>query len=630
MSPTPGTQQRFEIEADYDGIVEGLENNVEFSWPTEPQDERESRRREMINFCLALDPMGRPGDMREVARYFETVETDLAVEDENQKLIEEKEKTEKKRRGTARKFTMASLVALGLGGGLAFTQWKRTSESEKAKEAFARYRDSSESTMADLKAKRAAANSSEKIALEERAGLQRALAAEQSNAVEELATALKTSEVLFDWSLEEGVEGLPSLEGRRTRLGLLAKEVEAQLAGLKNRPDLKQQAALLQVRQAEISLAMGNATDGERELAKALEQGGLSDSLTARARLRLLLLKSKNEPAKLETMITEVEEIIPTAWPDDVSRTLRAEGALDLAKARFWEAKNEGPKALKAYQASLTHFKELEKRHPNAHTVSLMVGRRYLSAATAAEGEGSLDNSAKLRAEAAKAFTALAERQKNPSPELQYQIASATAARAISMWQRGDTFSAEKLARQGVAKLSGLLTKMPGDFRVIVDLVSQQGIIATALRDEGSPGEAKTLLNQGIKSLTEGIEKHPRNWGARYLLASLKWQLSGLMGQAGESESELKMGEAAREELMVLLNSGMMRPHPSEVRKSLAYLCGDLGHSADLKNEKDLAVKYLKESQRYWQELARDEGDQLEIRQGYHWAATRLAEMGVK
>ena len=57
------------------------------------------------------------------------------------------------------------------------------------------------------------------------------------------------------------------------------------------------------------------------------------------------------------------------------------------------------------------------------------------------------------------------------------------------------------------------------------------------------------------------------------------------------------MGEASREELKILLTSDMDRPDPSEVRKSLAYLCGDFGHSADLKNRRELAVKYLKESQ---------------------------------
>ena len=171
---------------------------------------------------------------------------------------------------------------------------------------------------------------------------------------------------------------------------------------------------------------------------------------------------------------------------------------------------------------------------------------------------------------------------------------------------------------------------MPDDFRVVVDLVSQKGIIATALRDEGHPEEATTVLASGIQMLEEGIVHEPKNWNAKYLLASLRWQMAGILGQRGQSEEEFLMGGQAHDDLEALLSSGMRNPNPSAVRKSLAYLCGDLGHSASLRDKRETAIKYLQESKRYWQELARDEGDQIEIREGYHWAVNRLAELGVK
>ncbi|MDB4509981.1 hypothetical protein N9062_03145 [Akkermansiaceae bacterium] len=172
---------------------------------------------------------------------------------------------------------------------------------------------------------------------------------------------------------------------------------------------------------------------------------------------------------------------------------------------------------------------------------------------------------------------------------------------------------------------------MPGDFRVAIDLASQRGIIATALRDEGKLTEAQNLLSKEIAVLGKGVKQYPENWSVRYLLASLKWQLSGLLGRQGSGDEELRLGAEAHHELKALLkNPAMKQPRPSEVRKSLAYLCGDLGHASDLRNKREDAIIYLQECKRYWQELARDEGDQLEIREGYQWAVNRLAEVGVK
>lgn len=630
VSPAPGTQQRFGIEADHDGIARGLEGSVEFAWPVEPQDDREARRREMINFCLSLDPMGRPGDMREVARYFETIEVDLAAEAENRRLIANEERALRKKRGASRRFAIASLVALGLGGGLASVHQQSLSKKTEAENKFEEFRGGSETTITDLKSQRDISLSSEMAALKIRDEVRSALAEEQSKAEAELLSAHETNEKLFNWLLEEGVEGVPTLEGRTERLALLTKKIDAQLKGMDDRPELAEQAAILRLRRAELSLAMGDAEVGALLLEGALQSGSLKLDLIARARVRLLLLTSKKDPSQVASLLSETETAVSKAWSSDESRKARAQAALSLAKARMWEAKGDGEKALASYLESLNNYKKLEELYPENPAICLMVGRRYLSAAKAAEGEGAFENSAKLRAEAAASFTALAEKQEHPAPELQYQIASATAARAISQWQQGDTFGAEKLARQGVGKLLALQAKLPEDFRVTVDLASQHGIIATALRDEGSPGEARALLTKSIKSLEGGIKSNPDHWGGRYLLASLKWQLSGLMGQQGESESELEMGAAAHDELKALLATKMMRPQPSAVRKSLAYLCGDLGHSADLRNKRELAVKYLKESQFYWQELARDEGDLLEIREGYHWAKSRLVEMGVK
>ncbi len=72
---------------------------------------------------------------------------------------------------------------------------------------------------------------------------------------------------------------------------------------------------------------------------------------------------------------------VAKAWSNDESRNGRAEAALSLAKARMWEAKGDGEKALASYLQSLNDYKKLEELHPENPAICLMVGRRYLSAA---------------------------------------------------------------------------------------------------------------------------------------------------------------------------------------------------------------------------------------------------------
>lgn len=630
VSPATGSQQRFSIDAAYEGIIAGLEENPDFQWPNEPGDDREARHREMVNFCLALDPMGRPGDMREVARYFGAIEGDLEADAERRRLEGLRISADKKRKKISRYATFATLVAGGLGAGWGVTQGLRWKEAMAAEGKFDAYRAGAEGTVVQLEGELGQAKRSETAALARQGELEASLVDAQHKAESEIRSARMTNEALFQWVLENGISGLPVLEGRKARLGYLAEKIEEQLQGLKARPGLERQMALLKLRRAEVILASGDAAKGATALQEALASGGLADDDTAHARLRLLLLQSKRNRTALEEGIAEAEASIRKAWSDDDARRLRAEAALDLVKARMWEFKNDGAKVLESSLASLQGYRKLAEMYPESPAIALTVGRSYLSSALAAEGEGAVSDAARLRQEAVEVFTAVAGKQENPEPELEYQIASANAAKAVALWQQGKTFDADKLARKGATTLTELSRKMPDDFRVVVDLVSQKGIIATALRDEGHPEEATTVLATGIQLLEEGIEHEPRNWNAKYLLASLRWQMAGILGQRGKGDEELKMGGQAHDDLKALLASEMRSPNPSAVRKSLAYLCGDLGHAASLRGQQDTAIHYLQESKRYWQELARDEGDQIEIREGYHWAVNRLAEMGVK
>jgi serine/threonine protein kinase len=630
FSPAPGTEERFHVDSDRESIAAWLETDPDVTWQSEAEDERELRRWEMVNFCLGLDAMGRPSDMREVARYFESIERDFIVEAEQKRRRIDCNKAHRRRRKSRNLAILITLVAIGLGAMWEITVQKNKVILDKRKAEFNQYRDTTTSTISNLESVRDETQDSLDSVLERGKTLQKSLANEQSQSQAEIISAQETSEHLFRWILEKGVKGYPVLEGRKERLSLLAKKIQEQLEGMDARPELKSQAATLRLRYAEIILAKGDVKLGEAALQSALETEGLPRACKARANLRLLLLKSARDEKNIDDDIVSASAAIRSAWPEGGKERIRAETALDLVRARNAEANNDGKSALVFYLKCLKGYRDLTKLSPENQALAMTLGRTYLAAAATAEGAGATEDVAKLRGEAAKEFLKLIAKQEKPDPDLEYQIASATAARAVALWQEGKSFEAEKLAKEGVKKLSTLLAKMPGNPGVIFDLSSQNGILATFLRDEGKPAEAGKLLEASIISLQSVVTKEPEDWNARYLIASLKWQHAGILGQQGKKDEELKLGAAAHDELTALLKSGVKRPNPGTVRKSLAYLCGDLAHSADLANKRDLAIGYLRKAQECWKLLKADEGDQLEFREGHQWAVDRLVELGVK
>lgn len=627
LCPTPGENQRFEIDADHEGIAAGLEEQSKVLWPHEAANEKEETFRKVVDSCLQLDPRKRPFNMREVAQKLGVIELEYSQKKERNHLEFLKKEAERKCRGVSNRIATASVVALILSAIWGGAQFLRVEEVNKK---LLNYQKTVEAREKEWAHKRDLALQSEEEALVAKGFVERAMAQEKSLARDVIRSAQETNEKLFDWILAEGIDGLPVLEGKTSRLKSLLKEVGEQLEVISASSELAAQARVLKLRRAELGLAMGDLEKGEAWLKEAIGDPKLSSDLAARAQLRYLLLASRLKPSGLKDLLPKTEAEILGSYEEGTSR-IRVKAALALVKARVAESNGENSAALASYLESLRGFQDLEKLHPANSNVGFMIGRGYLSAAGIAEEDGASENAAKLRGEAAAAFTSLAEKQVNSTPETQYQIASAIAAQAVSLWQKGDSFGAEKLAREGVTRLIALQRKMPGDMRVAIDLAAQQGIIATTLRDEGKASEARRLLVEGIKVLEKGVVEYPKNWSARYLLASLKWQLSGLLGQQGDGDEETRLGVEAQDELKALLNNpAMKRPRPSEVRKSLAYLCGDLGHSSELRNKRDEAIAHLQECKRFWQELKSDEGNQLEIEEGYDWAVKRLTEMGVE
>ncbi|HBE96061.1 MAG TPA: hypothetical protein DDW68_02675, partial [Verrucomicrobiales bacterium] len=138
--------ERFHVDSDREGIAACLETDPDVIWQSQAEDERELRRWEMVNFCLGLDAMGRPSDMREVARYFESIERDFIVEAEQKRPRIDRDKAHKARRTSRALAILSALVAIGLGAILGITVGTNKVISEKRKTEFEQYRSATTAT----------------------------------------------------------------------------------------------------------------------------------------------------------------------------------------------------------------------------------------------------------------------------------------------------------------------------------------------------------------------------------------------------------------------------------------------------------------------------------------------------
>lgn len=632
VCPVAGGQQSVGGEAEHEGIAAGLEEEERLEWPSEVTDSRELRYRELIDLCLMLDPDGRPGDMREVARRLERIDEDCSVVEEKEALVALRKKAERARAITVGITKVLALIALWLAGMWVWTQYKRDGEAIVAEKKYTDYRDGAvekiTSLESDVKVARQAETDSKNLSQT----LKDALVNEQRNALAELHIAHVSNERLYDWVLEKGVVGMPTLEGRKGRLSLLAEEMMTQLEGAKKRPGLEKQTALLRLRIAEVLLAAGQREKGEAALREAANLGRdhLSAQQKVRANLRLFLLLSKQKEKIDIEELSRTEALIERSWTEEEDESLRYMATLNLVKAKQVEAASAYKDALKLYSESLAGFEKLAERYPETPALRMNLGRAYKDAALVSELDNDPDNTVKLRGNAVEAFLKLASNPKTLTPELEFQIAEIEAARSVVAWQNGRSFTAEKMAKEGVTKLSALQSKMPNDFRVATALASQQGIMATVMRDEGRSSAAASLLTRSINVLEAGLKRGSTDWNAHYLLASLKWQLSGIKGQQGEAVEELRLGTEARDQLRLILDAKARTPHPLRVKVSFAYLCGDLGHAADLGGKKSAGVSFLKESCEMWEEVLENEPKSAEAREGLSWVKQRLREMGVQ
>ena len=634
VSPVAGEQRRRGVEADCERIAQRLERARIAKWKGVAPTREEEEGRLVIERCLHLDAWKRYGDMREVLRDLESIanarQQRLSAEEGEKrvKVVERRQKSWQAATGVG----IAACVTLGAALIHKISRQEKPEpqvvEVEVAKEVAA----SSKVDPKDLEEQR------QKFLdmLADRDELEMANE-EQEAAVREMANDLmeahKMSDHLLSWSLERGSEHLPTLEGREGRLSLLADKLERQLEVIEDLPEeLQKNSWRIKLALAEVALAGDKPKLAREKMQEVLGEAAVTDvdvqRRLARTRVMVCLLGSEDP----ETEVTPVE-LAETAnalasLPTNERQTRRLQSALNIAEARMQFRNGDNTGALETYRNAFAKMSKLCEEQPSLSALRIWRARGYSSAAQAATGAGEVDAAILLREQAAVELMELLETQPDRA-DVQVELSSALSAIAQSALEEGELDRAGDLAARSLELLETAVTNPEERGGALNQLASLKSVLAACRAGTGHPREALRLVREGQEHAEAALVRNSRDPSTRFRLGILAWQQCGLLSAEGKHVEALPLGVKARQTFIDLIAQKVSFPTQREIKRSLAYLTGDLGRAAQDARKEEEAVNFLQESVSLWEDLMESESDSDEFREQHRWTAQGLRELGV-
>lgn len=621
VMPPPGATRRDGIAANLSKIARALEHSPEVAWPDEPANRLEALLREIIARCLDLDPFRRPASMVVVQRQFERAEEVVAGEQERDALLDQ-------RRHAERRAWRANVVAgVVLGGVLALGSLWLTTRTVLRRERGERAGEVGELRGRAERAELARV-AAEAGAREDR----RTLAWERDRWLARLGTSREVGDRLFEWAMEAGGRRLPALETREARLRKVEGYFREFLERTKDEEPLAEERARVMLQLAEISLALGEAETAATRLDEALaawrglETGPDWQLRIATNRVLYALLRhelgAQGVDADFAAARRALEEL-PQADVDP-ARVEYLAAELDVAEARELARRGEDGPALERLMRATVALNRLADQRPDIAVIRSQLAACYLSSAGILEGMAKFGDAREARTLAVEELKRLLEKEPGDT-KLRSELAGTYGAMAEAAVIAGDIGGAVKISTEATTMLEALRQELPGDVEVAVRLAAQRGLMAGLYIDRGQAADAMKLIDSGIRLLDGGPASI--NPLARYRLALLWWQKGRLLGVGGHAAEELALERRALEAMQGLEGDPAAGLRTEQIRRSTAYLLGDLAHAAEISGDRAEAAKHFTESVKVWELLCRARPGQEEYDEGLAWSRARLKEV---
>jgi len=623
VAPEPGKTRRDGIAANLGRIARSIEAQPQVEWPVAASNALEGAYRAILDRCLALDAAARPANAGEVLAAFEAAEAAQIAEGQREALLDQQRRT---RRGAWR----ANVAAGVLAGGVVVLAglWRMADAGRLAEEA------GRAAEVAGLRAARDAAEREMEGAKAASAGERREMQYDRERWLARLEASRATGDHLFAWAMEKGHRKLPPLDGREQRLKRLEHYFEDFITRTAELPSLKEERARARLQLAEVALAKGQPKVAARRLEEALSAAGdlpadpdLELRLATDRLLLALLLHERNDmgaEAAFESARGALSAV-PQAEVD-ADRVAQLLAVLDFHVSRLLAARGMDDEALEKLHGATRALNRLADQRPEAMVLRSELVACYLSSATILDGIGKMGDAREVRSLAAEELLELLKREPGDL-ELRLELAGCYGAMAEAALLSGDVASAEKVSEAAVKLLEELMQQRPDSAEVRSRLAAQRGLVAGVLRDRGASAEAMRLIDDGIllvERVAVGTSADPV---AKYRLALLLWQKGRMSGAEGGRDAELELENRAADLLRKLDDSDYGLVRAEQIRRSLGYLLGDLGHAAQLAGRHEMARAAFGEAVGVWGRLQRERPRSEEYAEGLAWSKQRLDEL---
>ena len=604
------TDQSFSKNAEE--LASKLENSEIHQWPNKPRNAKEKLRRELIENCLSIHPDKRFNDLPEFIHAW----NDLDL------------KTSLKR--NSRKLKNLTTVACGLTLGasvLALMLFSEKSTNKSTTSDFEKQIKELEQTSQSAKDKQAIAENSQLT--------QKLSAATSEKKIREHLEKIElTNDHLIKWIISTKNQQLPALQTNQDQAALITTKLKQTLEQTKNDPALTPLRARIQLQLAELSLFDTKPAQADEQIDQAVlawDKAGLDDpsykSRIARARLVAVMqsLDLKQDDLTKKLLPKAQKAIRSSTAPPDGSDTeaRRINAVMQIISGRMIQD-TDPTKALEHFELALKDLKGIHAAIPEHTVIHTDLAKHALHSSKLADSLERVNDAARLRSEAA---THLQWLIKN-NPELSYakvKLASIEILAAEADLRSGENNSSISKLKVAEKLLKGLTNKDTKPDGATFQRALASGLSAIILRDQGRTTQAAKNLDHAIELLEKIVKANPEEQEPAYRLAIFNWQCAGLAGSKGNHTKSMQLSENAADLMQQLLKQGAGN-RETGLRRSLAYLYGDLGYTSAYRGKKASASKFFKQACDMWQSLIDRNGTKEEYTNALKWCKDRHSE----